>query len=125
MPGLGAIARVMGRLPAKALGFGQDLPVGVYLQWRLWCTQVGFHGADPDLPTADPADLTCAMRVVAVGDDVLCPPESVWRLMQAYPRAVKEQRMIVPSDYGLTRLGHLGVLGKSGRACWPDVIGDG
>ncbi|SFI94785.1 alpha/beta hydrolase family protein [Jannaschia pohangensis] len=122
--GLGTLSRMMGRLPLRSIGIGHDLPAGVYVQWRRWCTELGFHAADRDLPAPDPADLTCDLRMVAVADDALCPPASVWRLMRAYPRARREQRVLRPADYGLARLGHLDVLGERGRPCWPDVIGD-
>ncbi|MEM7641186.1 MAG: alpha/beta fold hydrolase [Pseudomonadota bacterium] len=121
-PGLVTLSRRLGRLPAKALGVGHDIPAGVYAQWRLWCLSRAFHGADPDLGVARPDGLACPMRVVAVSDDDLCPPKSVWRLMRAYPAAYKSQMVIRPDAVGLARIGHLDVLGAKGAPCWPRIM---
>ncbi|MEM7489021.1 MAG: alpha/beta fold hydrolase [Pseudomonadota bacterium] len=121
-PGLPWLARRLGHLPLQRVGVGHDIPAGVYAQWRRWCLSRRFHGGDPALGPARPDDLTCAVRMVAVADDALCPPASVWRLMQAYPAARKSQVVIRPEALGLDRLGHLHVLGEHGRAAWPILM---
>ncbi len=123
-PGWLPLSKRLGYLPMRAMGLGPDIPAGVYRQWRRWCQTRAFHRADPDLPAPAPWDLTCPMRVVAVADDALCPPKSAWRLMQAYPSAHKRQVTLHPPNHGLTRIGHLDVLGEKGRAVWPSVVGD-
>ncbi|MEM9794899.1 MAG: alpha/beta fold hydrolase [Pseudomonadota bacterium] len=121
-PGLTAISRRMGYFPGRLLRQGTDIPVGVYAQWRLWCTSKGFHRADPDLPAGAADGLACPMKVVAVSDDVLCPPATVWRLMQVYPEAHKRQLTLYPEDYGLRTIGHINVLTERSADVWPDII---
>ncbi|MFO6465781.1 alpha/beta fold hydrolase [Jannaschia sp. KMU-145] len=122
-PVLPPLARRLGYLPARAMRVGHDLPAEVYAQWRIWCTSRGFHAADPALGRPNPHALTCEIRCVAVADDDLCPPHSVWRLMRAYPQARKRQVTIVPRTVGLGRIGHLDILGARGRPAWDSVMG--
>lgn len=123
-PGLVALSRRLGYLPARALRLGHDLPAGVYAQWRRWCMTRGFYLADPAMPAPDASALTCPLRVVAVADDPVCPPAAAWRLMALYPEARKRQRVIRPEAVGMARIGHLDVLAARGRPCWEAVVAE-
>ncbi|KIT14454.1 alpha/beta hydrolase family protein [Jannaschia aquimarina] len=120
--GVGAAAhRTLGYVPGRLVGLPGDvaIPGGVFTQWRRWCTRAGFHAADPNLPGPDPSALTCPTRMVAVADDALCPPKSVWRLMRAYPQAPKRQLVLRPTD---EPIGHHGVFRRRHAALWPELV---
>lgn len=116
--------RTMGYLPAKALRMGPDLPAGVYWQWRRWCTSNGFYLGDVGrgLPVPDWKAFSGDMKVVAIEGDDLVPPVAVWRGMQNYPQALKRQLTVRPSDYGLGKVGHIGVFAYQNAAIWPSLI---
>jgi predicted alpha/beta hydrolase len=118
------LVRAVGYLPGRRLGFGADLPAGVYADWRRWCLTRGSHLADTGtrLPLPNPARVTARMRLVAVADDAWVPPAAVWRLMAFYPEATKRQRLLVPADFGLARIGHLGAFHRTSAALWPALI---
>jgi predicted alpha/beta hydrolase len=118
------LAQAMGYLPGRALGFGADLPLGVYRDWRRWCLTPGSHLADVGrrLPLPDPGRVTAEMRLVAVADDAWVPPAAVWRLMAHYPEAVKRQLVLRPGDFGLPRIGHLGAFHRASAALWPALV---
>ncbi|SLN39793.1 Alpha/beta hydrolase family protein [Pseudoruegeria aquimaris] len=123
--GPGPLATAMlGYLPGRAMGLGPDLPAGVYWQWRRWCTTPGFNACDVgrDLPEPDPAAVQCPVKHVAVADDVMVPPAAVWRLMQLYPEAPKRQLTLRPADFGLKRIGHIGMFNGRNAATWPAII---
>ena len=120
--GLGAGSRTaLGYVPGRLVGLPADvaIPGGVFAQWRIWCTHRGFHAADPALPGPEPSRLTCPMRMVAVADDALCPPASVWRLMRAYPLASIKQLTLQPHE---ARIGHHGAFRRAHSAHWPALI---
>ena len=122
--GLGPLATAMlGYLPGKALGLGADLPAGVYWQWRRWCTTQGFYLGDigRDLPMPDWNAFRGDMRVVAVSDDGMVPPSAVWRLMQHYPEARKQQKVIHRTS---GRIGHVSLFAERNRSLWPDIIAE-
>ncbi|MEY4982327.1 MAG: hypothetical protein RIR62_593 [Pseudomonadota bacterium] len=117
-------ARAMGYMPGRRAGLGADLPLGVWRDWRAWCTTRGFFAAEfgGRLPYPDPARVTARMRFVAMADDDWVPAQAVWRLMRFYPEAVKEQRVLRPAAFGLRRIGHLGALARVNAAVWPAVV---
>lgn len=119
-PGVWA-ARLLGHIPGQLMGLGKDIriPLPAFLQWRLWCTQRGFHAADPALPAPDPSRLTAPIRMVALADDELCPPAAVWRLMRAYPQARIKQRVLRPEN---GPIGHHGVFRRANAALWPELL---
>jgi predicted alpha/beta hydrolase len=113
-----------GFLPGKIIGFGSDLPAGVFWQWRRWCTTRGFHlnDAGTKLPQPDPMAHTAPTRLIAISDDVMVPPPAVWRLMELIPQAVKRQRVLRPQDFGLQRIGHLGAFNRENAVLWPTIV---
>jgi len=118
--------RLLGYLPAKALRMGPDLPAGVYWQWRRWCTTQGFYLGDVGrgLPVPDWRAFTGDMKVVAIMGDAMVPPDSVWRGMQHYPAANKQQMTVCSSDYGLKDIGHIGAFAPQNAAIWPSLIAE-
>ncbi len=118
------LTKVLGYLPGRLIGLGSDIPKGVYWQWRNWCTTRGFYVSQigQQLPIPDWYKMRGRIKFVAVSDDVMCPPASVWRLMKFYPAARRRQLTLRPARYGLTSIGHIGVFSKRSAACWPDIL---
>ena len=118
------VARLAGYLPGRLTGFGPDLPLEVYRDWRRWCLTPGFHLRDVGgrLPMWDMGLVTADMRIVAVSDDVYVPPKAVWRLMTLYPQALKRQKVLRPADFGLPKIGHLGVFSRANAVVWPALV---
>ena len=115
---------LVGYMPGKRLRFGEDIPAGVYWQWRRWCSNRGAFIADmgDPLPVPDMAGLKAPLKLVAIADDTLVPPHCVWRVMEFHQRAPKSQLTVVPADYGLERIGHIAPFAARNRAIWPALI---
>lgn len=118
------LARLMGYLPGKRLGVGPDLPLGVYKQWRKWCTSRSFFCDDfgTRLPYPDWRGLKAPIKFVAVSDDALVPAAAVWRLMRCHPEAPKTQLVLRPTDFDLTNIGHINAFSARSRAAWDTLI---
>jgi predicted alpha/beta hydrolase len=118
------LSRWLGHVPGRWLGFGADLPLGVYQDWRRWCLAPGFFLSDVGrrLPAPDTRLVTARMRVVAMADDPWVPPAAVWRLMALHPEAEKRQLVLRPADHGLARIGHLGAFHRSNSVVWPALV---
>lgn len=119
-----ALSRSLGFTPGRWLGFGADLPLGVYQDWRRWCLSPGLHLSDVGrrLPAPDVRLVTGRMRVVAVADDPWVPPKAVWRLMALHPTAEKHQLVLHPKAVGLQKIGHLGAFHRSNSVVWPALV---
>lgn len=118
--------RLLGYLPGRQLGFGSDLPSGVYWQWRRWCTTPEAFACDIGHELPEPPDQSVSARIkfVAIAHDVMIPPNLVWQLMAHYPLAPKRQLTIRPRDYGLQTIGHIGPFAARNAAIWPDIVRD-
>ncbi|MEM7631199.1 MAG: hypothetical protein AAF227_04155 [Pseudomonadota bacterium] len=118
--GAGPLATALaGYLPGRRLRFGEDLPAGVYWQWRRWCTSRGFHAADvgPRLPAPEWRH-NIPVRLVAFSDDDLIPPHCVQRLAREGYEGQAEVEVITPS----APVGHLSVFARRNAALWPKVL---
>ena len=123
-PPVRALAGMAGYLPGRLVGLGADLPRGVYEDWRRWCTTRGWHLSDVGrtLPLPDPARVTGRLRMIAVSDDDLVPPEAVWRARALYPEAMKEQKVLRPNDFGLQSIGHIPPFTRRNAVLWPAIL---
>ena len=104
---LSGVARLHGYFPASRLGFGEDLPAGVALQWASWCRHprylVGALGVDEAY-----SKMRAPVRAYAITDDAFAPLPAVEALGRLYPNARWETRRVAPRDVGAKALGHFG-----------------
>jgi predicted alpha/beta hydrolase len=105
--GLPAVATMLGYFPGSRLGFGEDLPRGVALEWASWCRHprylVGALGAE-----AQYARVRSAVRAYAISDDPFAPLSAVQALAELYPNAAWQTRRLSPRDVGVKSIGHFG-----------------
>ncbi len=115
---------VLGYLPARRMMMGPDLPGGVYSQWRRWCTGKQFYRCDmgKSLPESLPPPYTGPLKMIAFADDKMMPPKAVWRLKQYYTDAQITPITLDPRQFGLSKVGHLGVFRPENAALWPEII---
>ncbi|WP_227286845.1 MULTISPECIES: alpha/beta hydrolase family protein [Paracoccaceae] len=119
-----AATAMLGYLPGRVLRLGEDLPSGVFWQWRRWCTTPGFNAGDYGraLPLPDIRGVRAPVTFVAMADDQMVPPEAVWRLMPYYVEAPKRQVTIRPEDFGLGPIGHIGFFRRGNAPIWDRVL---
>jgi len=119
----GPLATAMcGYLPGRRLRFGEDLPSGVFWQWRRWCTSRSFNTADygPRLPMPHWTS-RASVRLHAFTDDDVVPTHCVERLAQNYGGMAEVVR-VDPKDHGLDAIGHLSAFSRKNRALWPVLL---
>ena len=114
-PPVRVLAATAGYLPGRLVGLGADLPRGVYEDWHL--SDVG-----RTLSLPDPARVTARLRMIAVADDELVPPQAVWRARALYPEAMKEQKVLQPADFGLASIGHIPPFTRRNAVLWPAIL---
>lgn len=114
---------LLGYLPGKSIGFGSTLPARVFWRWRRWCTS-GPDGflADPGLPPSDWSSSRAPVRIVAISDDLICPPHVAFSLARTFEGATIDQLEIDGTRAEGGKLGHFGIFTEAGRMFWPELI---
>jgi predicted alpha/beta hydrolase len=118
---LPAISRLHGYFPGSRLGFGEDLPKGVAIEWASWCRHprylVGALGVE-----ARYARVRAPLRAYAISDDRFAPPAAVEALLALYPNARGDIRRIDPADLGRKSVGHFGFFREAFRdSLWREA----
>ena len=118
LPGL---AKLLGYFPGSRLGFGEDLPKGVAIEWASWCRNptylVGALRVEDDY-----ARFAAPLRAYAFSDDPFAPLHAVHKLLELYPKAPGEVRAMAPQDLGVRRIGHFGFFREQFRdSLWPEA----
>lgn len=120
---LPAVATLFGYFPGSRLGFGEDLPRGVAIEWASWCRHprylVGALGVEDDY-----ARVRAPVRAYAISDDPFAPRSAVEALARLYPNASWETRPVAPRDVGAAAVGHFGFFRERFRASLWREAGD-
>lgn len=100
------VAKAVGYLPMRAARQGEDVPLGVALEWAQW-------GRSPRYilisPLAAHAELQLSMRAYLIADDGYAPPRSVRALVDFYARARVEVKVLTPQELATRSIGHFGI----------------
>mgnify|MGYP001396385898 CR=1 FL=1 len=117
------ITRFKGYLPGKAIGL-EDMPAGVYWQWRKWCTSRNFFETDIGsvLPQMNPTPYKGPIKIIGFTDDDTAPKVSIDRLEALYKEAQVTRRTIDPSEFDLKDVGHLQAFAGQNAAMWPEIL---
>lgn len=116
---------LLGYLPAKRLGAGEDLPAGVAREWAAWCLHprylAGFYGTTIGRTYYD--EVRAPLLWLSFADDPIATPRNVPAMQAFYRAAPIESRAIAPAALGLRSIGHLGFFREQGRQrLWPEVF---
>ncbi len=114
------MSKLMGYMPMKAVGAGEDIPAGVAVEWARWCRHRDYILGDSTLPLDRYQDFTAPVLAYSFADDKWGTPRSVDVMMRAYPNL--ERRHIEPKDAGLAKIGHMGFFRSGSQVLWRQVV---
>ncbi|EON14670.1 MULTISPECIES: alpha/beta fold hydrolase [Pandoraea] len=118
------LARLAGYLPGRKLGFGEDLPAGVLLEWRGWTRLPNYFFDDPTLDAeARFAHVRTPILSLGFDDDLWATPMGIDMLVSRLRNAPVTRREIpaIRSDAG--SIGHMGYFRqRSGAFLWPETV---
>lgn len=112
-----------GYLPFKLLGMGEDLPLGVYRQWRRWCAYPNYFFGDPQTRHALDgfAQRALPIAVANATDDLWATPRSRDAFVAGYTNAQLTRIDLDPAAHGLRGIGHIGYFREQSAVLWPQV----
>jgi predicted alpha/beta hydrolase len=118
-----AATGVFGYLPSRYFGLGEDLPLGVYRQWKRWCRYPRYFFDDAQAPVRAPFDaVTVPVRGTNSLDDAWAPPASARAFLEGYRNAKLSLEELAPRALGLRGIGHMGYFRPpAGAQLWPRV----
>jgi predicted alpha/beta hydrolase len=114
------LTRLFGYFPWSTFAAGEDLPRGVALEWARWCRNRDYLLGDETLPLERYQAFDAPVLAFSIEDDDWGTPRAVDDMMRAYANVAR--RHLVPADYGLDKLGHMGFFRKGSEAIWDEVI---
>lgn len=111
-----------GYMAWSMLGMGEDLPVGVYEDWKRWCTYQNYFFDDPSMAAV--AQRYGNVRTPAVfanaTDDAWALPISRDAFIRGYRNAPIITKDIVPTSEEV--IGHMGYFRSPAAHLWDDVF---
>jgi predicted alpha/beta hydrolase len=102
------LTRLVGFAPGS-VGFGVDLPKGVFLEWVSWVMNERYLLGDKTLRTLiNFPRYRGALRALAFTDDPWATRPAVELLCSSFTSITPDIATIAPSDIGVGKIGHLG-----------------
>ncbi len=118
------ITRMKGYLGWSALGMGEDLPMGVYRQWKRWCKHPNYFFDDPDYQEMHQMFSTVELPIKAVTatDDKWALPQSRDAFIKHYVNSDLDLIDVHPSTIGTKHIGHMGYFRPHAAKLWPQAL---
>ncbi|WP_254602474.1 alpha/beta hydrolase family protein [Burkholderia lata] len=115
--------RLLGYVPARVLGWGDDLPPCIGLQWARWCRRPGYvaneFGAGVARHYYD--KFTAPVTIVAATDDPLATPANIADWLRLLPSARSDVHFIHPENPDGRAIGHVGMFRREHSSLWPEL----
>lgn len=118
------MARKDGYIAWSKFNMGEDLPMGVYRQWRKWCKSPEYFFADQDLAELHDqyAQVKTPIYAATALDDDWALPLSRHAFMKYYRNAPMQYVDFQAQDFALKKIGHMGYFKKDAVAIWDQVV---
>ncbi|SFV02777.1 alpha/beta hydrolase family protein [Pseudoduganella namucuonensis] len=118
------LTRWKGCLAWSKLGMGEDLPLGVYRQWKHWCGYPHYFFDDPKMRDVTDGfnDVRAPIMAVNAADDLWAPPGSRDAFMRGYRNAPWFGIDIDPAKSGIGKIGHMGYFRPQAQALWVAAL---
>jgi predicted alpha/beta hydrolase len=125
---IGPVAtRMLGYQPMSKFGIGEDIPMGVYTDWKRWCSFPHYFFDDP-APDARAiaakfAEVRLPVAACVSTDDLWAPPRSRDAFFKGYTGTKVEAIDISAAELGVPQIGHMGYFRKEvGAVLWPKIL---
>ena len=118
------LARLAGFMPGSRLGFGEDLPRDVLLEWSRWTRLPNYFFDDPTLD-AESRFARVRTPILSLGfdDDLWATRVGIDMLVSRFRHAPVTRREISASLSDSRAIGHMGYFRqRSGAFLWPEAV---
>lgn len=114
---------MLGFMPGRRLGWGEDLPAGVIREWSRWTSLRHYFFDDPSMKASERFSRhTLPLLIIGFDDDPWATRPAIDLLASHFSRAQVERRQISPRAAGAVSIGHMGFFRRQQpRQIWSDV----
>ena len=124
---LGPVAtQLLGYHPMSKFGAGEDLPIGVYRDWKRWCALPHYFFDDPDAKAVTDkfAEVRIAIGAAVSTDDLWAPPASRDDFFKGYVNARVDLIDLLPASLSVKQDGYTGYFRpQAGSVFCPQLLG--
>jgi predicted alpha/beta hydrolase len=108
------LIKIYGYGTMKKVGWGEDLPKNVILEWRKWCMSKNYFMAylKKELNADRFYNFTTPITAVYISDDYIANDKTVPLMMQFFPNAPVEILKIAVKEYTRFKVGHTGIFSR-------------
>lgn len=116
-------ARVLGYVPGRRIGLGEDMPGASMLEWSKWSRLPGYFFDDPTMAAkARAARVTQDVLAIGFTDDLWATSQQIDAITEHLANAEVERRTVDPRSVGVAKIGHMGFFRReNGERLWPEV----
>ncbi len=116
--------KVYGHANNKKIGWGEDLPKGVAMQWAQWCSKPGYvaNSLGKSITQHYHDDICCPITVIHASDDEIATLANVADLLRLYPNAKTNSIYLQPKAQGFKHIGHMDMFRSSHQKLWPLLL---
>lgn len=118
---------IYGYANAKKIRQGENLPKGVALEWRNWCTNPNYFASEFD-KTLKPLyfeNVKAPITSIQITDDPIANDTTVQKLLKFYSNASISVEKISPKAMGVEKIGHFGFFSRKFKeTLWNKLIDD-
>lgn len=113
---------LLGYGPMRWFGIGENIPLGVYRDWKRWCSMPHYFFDDPKLVGSDFIErfqrLQIPMQWLNASDDAWAQARSRDAFMRGYRSAIHESIDLQPAEFGVKAITHMGYFRANLAPLW-------
>jgi predicted alpha/beta hydrolase len=115
------LAKTLGYVPARWIGWGEDLPARVALQWAAWCTNPGYveNSFGSEIKEHYYNELDVPTLWLTATDDPIVTPKNVDDMLRLLKSTPVTRRAIDPAEFDLQKIGHADFFRQRNEVLWP------
>ena len=116
--------KLYGHANTKKIGWGEDLPKGVAMQWADWCSKPGYvaNSLGKTVHTHYHDEICCPITVIHASDDEIATLANVADLLRLYTNATTNSIYLQPKTQGFKHIGHMDMFRSSHQKLWPLLL---
>ena len=113
--------KLFGHTKSQWFGMGEPLPKSVAKQWQQWCNGQGYVKTAFGKTVHQHCynELTLPSLWVNAVDDDIANNANVADMMSVFPKLNGQILTLMPSEHGLSEIGHMKFFSSKSQALWP------